>query len=252
MPTRPVRLFISYATRDRDLKKQLDTHLALLRRQGLIEMWGERSLEADLPDASVDQDNPQLATAEIVMLLITPSFMASDYCYAGEMTQAIELHRSGDLRVIPIIARPVDMSGAPFAKLQGLPSNHKAIVKWSDQDDAWLDVVRGLRTIVQTMAARPPRDVQAQPARAASIAPTVPVPQEAGDRTLPIRLYERLERLLPVQFEKVLFFTQLSPSLLPAESAGQARRAMELVRLFQQKGERALLSLEKAINQAVL
>lgn len=243
---RPVRLFTSYADRDQDLKKQLDMHLALLRRQGLVELWGERPLAASQPYAGVIDDN--LLTADIVLLLLTPSFLASDYCYEGEMASAMELHRKGALRVIPILGKTVDLTGAPFSNLQGLPTNNKPINKWADGDEAWVNVVRGLRQVVQVMAAQPARVASAQ---ATATTATAQDPATAPSAVDPRQLYMQLEQLTQVQFDKVLFWTQVPPAYLPAESAPQATRAMALVRHFQQKGETGLLSLESTIRQAI-
>ena len=59
--------------------------------------------------------------AQIILLLISPSFLASDYCYDIETKRALDGHDKGEAKVIPVLLRPVDWEGAPFARLQGLP-----------------------------------------------------------------------------------------------------------------------------------
>lgn len=243
---RPVGLFISYADRDQDLKGQLDMHLSLLKRQGLIEIVNERTLAASQVYTGEEAIDPKLQTADIVLLLVTPSFMASDYCFQGEMKMAMDLHREGALRVIPIIGKTVDMTGAPFSNLVGLPSNNKPINSWSDRDEAWVNVVRGLRQVVQTLAARP-----APVARGPARSPEAPTGASGAGSVDPRQLYLQLERLTKVQFEKVVFWTQVPPAELPGENTEQSLRAMALVRAFQARGESGLLSLDSAIRQAV-
>src|SRR5437016_3708622 len=97
----PVSVFYSYAHQDEALRQQLETHLSLLRRQGLISEWHDREI---LPGAEWGREiDEHLETASIILLLISADFLASDYCYDKEMTRALERHQRGEVRVIPII-----------------------------------------------------------------------------------------------------------------------------------------------------
>src|SRR2546426_6860924 len=134
----PLPIFISYAHEDELLRQQLGTHISLLRRQGLISEWHDREI---LPgDEWAHEIDEHLERASLILLLISPDFLASDYCYDIEMQRALERHRSGEVRVIPIILRPTDLSDTPFAALQFLPTTGKAITTWQNQDEALLDV----------------------------------------------------------------------------------------------------------------
>src|SRR6266702_5951226 len=77
--------------------------------------------------------------------------MASDFCYSIEMTQAIARHDANQARVIPIILRPVDWKGAPFEKIQVLPTSGKPVTDWPNQDNAFLDIVRGIRKAINDL-----------------------------------------------------------------------------------------------------
>jgi hypothetical protein len=89
-----------------------------------------------------------------VLLLVSADFVASDYCYDIETKRALERLARGEIMVIPIILRPTDWAGAPFARLQALPRDAKPVTKWENRDDAWLDVVHGLRAAVTKLAAK--------------------------------------------------------------------------------------------------
>src|SRR6266702_2035039 len=71
--------------------------------------------------------------------------MASDFCYSIEMTQAIARHDANQACVILIILRPVDWQGAPFEKIQALPTGGQPVTDWPNQANAFLDIVRGIR-----------------------------------------------------------------------------------------------------------
>jgi hypothetical protein len=145
-----VKVFFSYSQKDEALRDDLATHLSLMKRQGIIEAWHDREISAGAEWANAIDDN--LNAADIILLLVSANFLASDYCYDIEMQRAMERHQAKEARVIPIILKPVDWSDAPFGKLQGLPKNVKPITTWQNQDEAFLDVVQGIRTVVKDMA----------------------------------------------------------------------------------------------------
>lgn len=146
-PLRPLRLFYSYSHRDEGLRNELETHLKLLQRRGLIEPWHDRMIEAG--DEWMQQIDENLERADIVLLLVSSDFIASTYCYEKELKWAMAQHESGMAVVIPIIARNVSLEGAPFAKLQYLPKDGKAVTLWEDRDSAWRNVAEGIERVIK-------------------------------------------------------------------------------------------------------
>ncbi|NJR76450.1 MAG: toll/interleukin-1 receptor domain-containing protein [Scytonema sp. CRU_2_7] len=146
----PVKVFFSYSHKDEVLRDELATHLSMMKRQGVIEAWHDREISAGREWANAIDDN--LNAADIILLLVSANFLASDYCYDIEMQRAMERHEAREARVIPIILKPVDWSNAPFAKLQALPKNVKPVTTWQDKDEAFLNVVQGIRRVVEEMA----------------------------------------------------------------------------------------------------
>jgi hypothetical protein len=148
----PIVAFASYCHADERYRKRLDNHLVLLKREGLIAAWSDHKVTAgkDL-DVAISE---RLERAGIVILLVSPEFLASDYCYNIELKRAIERHEAGTARVIPIIIRPCDWHSAPFGRLKALPKDGKPITKWRSQDDALLDIARGIREVVNELGAR--------------------------------------------------------------------------------------------------
>src|SRR5262249_3156608 len=160
----PIKLFISYAHRDEDFRLELNDHLSNLQRQQTISGWHDRRIVPGQEWAT--QIDDALNEAQIILLLISARFMASDYCYAKEMLRAIERHDAGEAVVIPINLNARDWQGAPFCKLKALPKDAKPIKNWNDRDEAWLDVVRGLRRVVEGWP-RPTPTVETSPVSSA-------------------------------------------------------------------------------------
>src|SRR2546425_6936853 len=98
---KPLEIFCCYAHEDEALLNKLKTHLKPLQRQGLIDIWYDRDITAGTErEREIDS---HLNTAQIILLLISPDFMASDYYYSVEMKRALGRHESGEARVIPVI-----------------------------------------------------------------------------------------------------------------------------------------------------
>lgn len=138
-----VKAFISYSHKDEALRKELENHLAILQRSGVIEMWHDRRIIAGSNlDSAISE---QLESAQIILLLISADFLASDYCYDIEMGRAMEKHHDGSAVVIPVILRPCDWSSSPFGKLLATPKDGKPVTMFGNQDEAFTDVAKGVR-----------------------------------------------------------------------------------------------------------
>jgi hypothetical protein len=180
-----IKLFFSYSHKDEALRDQLEIQLAMLKRQGLIEAWHDRRIVAGSKLDGAISD--KLEEADLILLLVSPDFIASDYCYDVEMTRALERHHAKEARVIPVILRPCDWHSAPFGGLLAAPRDGKAITKWPDIDEAFLDVVTAIRGAIQeTPATAFPSRTSAAPTRAS---PPSPSPSTiSGPRSSNLRL----------------------------------------------------------------
>jgi tetratricopeptide (TPR) repeat protein len=153
LPQPKVKIFFSYAHEDEALRDELAKHLKLLERQGMIRAWHDRNITAG--EEWKTAINANLESAGIILLLISADFLASDYCYDIEMKRALERHGNKEARVIPIILRSVDWHRSPFGKLVALPTDGKPITSWSNQDEAFTDVVKGLRKVIDRLQDKP-------------------------------------------------------------------------------------------------
>lgn len=140
-----IEVFCCYARKDQSSLLKLKSHLTPLERAGLITLWSDTSIDAGMDWKK--EINQHLKTAQIILLLVSPDFMESDYCYSIEMKQAMERHEREEAQVIPVILRPVYWQESLFGKLQALPVDAVPIQssRWSISDEAFLDVVEGIR-----------------------------------------------------------------------------------------------------------
>ena len=145
----PLSVFISYAHEDEVLCQQLKTHLSLLRRQGWITDWHDHHVLAG-SERTHDIDE-HLDSASIILLLISPDFLASGHCFDVEMPRALARNEAKEAQVIPILLRPVRWQEAPFKHLEPLPTHARPVTKWRNRDDAFADIVDGIRSAISTL-----------------------------------------------------------------------------------------------------
>ena len=143
-----MKLFISYSHIDETTKSELDKFLVMLKRNGVLETWDDRKIEpGDEWDQAINQN---LINSDIILLLVSQDFLASDYCYDVEVKKALQFHNNNEKTIIPIIVHNCDWKGSPLAKLQALPKDGVPIFskKWNSKEDAIMNVVQGIKKVV--------------------------------------------------------------------------------------------------------
>lgn len=152
MPTevnRKITVFYCYARKDRDLRNELQQHLITLTRHYHLVHWYDGEIN---PGTTWEPAiNTHLNRADLVFLLISSYFLASDYCYGKEMTQALARHEAGTCCVIPILLRPVYWKDTPFSKLQMLPTDARPVTNWPDPHDAFYDIAREVSKTIKVL-----------------------------------------------------------------------------------------------------
>lgn len=145
-------VFFSYCHADETLRNQLEIQLSMLKRQGVITTWHDRRIDAGEDFAAAIDDH--INHDKIILLLVSPDFLASDYCYNIEMKRALERHHAGQAIVIPVILRACDWHHAPFGGILGTPLDGKAVTQWPDRDEAFLQVAKEVRKAAEKLLAR--------------------------------------------------------------------------------------------------
>lgn len=142
-----INVFISYAHEDSHFKDELQNHLKILERKGVIDIWSDRSIQ---PGSYWSEEiEKHITEANIILLLISSDFLASEYCYEKELSIALNMHDNGKGIVIPIIVRSCLWEESVISKLQTLPSEGKPVQDWPDKDRVWLDVTKGIAEIIE-------------------------------------------------------------------------------------------------------
>jgi CheY-like chemotaxis protein len=258
-PAAPVTLFYSYAHEDEALRDELQGHLKILERRGLLAPWHDRKIVAG-HDWSHEID-AHLRSAELVLLLISKDFIGSDYIMGTELRAAMQRHAAQQTVVVPIVVRAVDLDpedavDMPFLKLQGLPAGLRPVTSWPNRDEAWTDVAKGLRATVKGIRERrapPPPPMAAAPVRAPARGresdPFADLvfgrAHQGGDRT-PTRPADALEGMFGLQAPDPVLDRVLDGASLQIEQALQARQQPPLsehAASVMQAGLRALIDL---------
>jgi hypothetical protein len=146
----PIEIFFSYAHEDETLIDALRSQLVVFERQGRIVKWHDRQIPTGSDWESVIDE--RLRQCKIILLCVSPAFLASQYCWEVELRIAMDRHARGEARVIPIILRPCAWNEAPFARLQALPKDARPVSQWSDRDEVCLQLARSIMTVVDELA----------------------------------------------------------------------------------------------------
>jgi len=149
-----LKIFFCYARKDETLLDQLKRHLKPLQRQGIIDMWYDQDISAGTEWEREIKE--RLNTAHIILLLISPDFISSEYCYSVEMKQALERHEQGAACVILIIVRHVHWEIKSLYKLQALPKDALPVISsaWHSPDEAFFNVVEGIIKVFEEISGR--------------------------------------------------------------------------------------------------
>ena len=142
-----VNIFISYSHLDEDLRNELNKHLMGLKREGTINTWDDHKIFAG--EEFEDKIDEHLESADIILLLISADFIASDYCYCKEMTRAMERHHAHEAKVIPVILHPCDWKKTPFGKLKVLPNDGNEVSMFPNRHEAFSEIAKAIRRVVE-------------------------------------------------------------------------------------------------------
>ncbi|MCB2358673.1 toll/interleukin-1 receptor domain-containing protein [Clostridium estertheticum] len=147
---RKLKVFLSYSHKDEEMKTILDIHLSMLKRNDIIETWNDRCITvgSELEEEILSN----LENADIILLLVSPYFLASNYCYDKEMNIALNRHENGNALVIPIILKACDWLNSPLKKLTVTPKDGKFIKGWTDEDEAYFQVKQDIENAIQNFS----------------------------------------------------------------------------------------------------
>ncbi len=141
----PVTAFISYSHADTKHLERLHKHMAQLHRDGVFETWTDHAI---VPGSNLDGEVfTALHASQVFIALVSPDYLASNYCYEKEFEEAQKLEAEGRLHIVPVIAEPCDWLSSPLKSRMALPKDGKPIPEWTNENVAYLNVIQGLRAV---------------------------------------------------------------------------------------------------------
>lgn len=143
--TGTARAFLSVHDRDLHFVEELEKHLAPLKAAGKLAVWHQGK---GLPGSSQSQDIArELRAADLVLLIVSPDYLASDK-HLEEARIAMDLSKSEDVRVVPILVRPASWELTPFGKLAPLPQDRRPVVLQPNADQAYVDIAKAIGAVL--------------------------------------------------------------------------------------------------------
>ena len=261
----PIEVFFSYSHQDEKFRDELAKHLSILERQAVIAGWHDRKIVAGEEWGKGVSEH--LNTAQVILLLVSSDFIASDYCWDVEVERAMQRHEAGEARVIPIILRSVNWRKAPFGKLQALPKDAKPISSWENPDEAFANVAEGIETAAEALRKKLPNLPTTHPLTTHSPNPSPEAANAAGNPTRSAAniALEEPEGVVPLDspfyierapIEADCYETVVKPgSLIRIKAPRQMGKSSLMIRILdhakQQGCETVRLSFQTADTQAL-
>ncbi len=144
---RSLNFYILYASQDRDYATELEKHLEPLQLQKSITIWSQEKVVAgqDLEE----EIKEHLNDADVILPLLSTDFIVSE-CYAYlNAPQIFFKYKQGRVVLLPIYVRSVYLEPTPFFRMKKLPNDSLPISKWDDKDEAFEQVVLGIRNALK-------------------------------------------------------------------------------------------------------
>ncbi|MFA6137665.1 MAG: toll/interleukin-1 receptor domain-containing protein [Sulfurimonas sp.] len=144
-----VKIFFSYAHKDREYLEELKEYIKIFERNGLVERWDDNELVVGEKWDNTIKD--KIYSADIIIFLLSSTSLASDYIYNNELKIAFELNEMDEAYVVPIIIKDCLWDMTEFKEFQVLPLDGIAVNSWSKKEEAWTRVSRGLKKAIDNI-----------------------------------------------------------------------------------------------------
>ena len=130
---RSKKIFISYSHKDEQWKDRLETHLGVLKRQGLLEIWDDRQIKAG-GDWFAEIERAVEST-HAAILLISADFLNSGFILDQEIPRLFEQQEKRGMKIFPLIVRPCAWQEVEWlAEMQARPKDGEPLIKRSEYE----------------------------------------------------------------------------------------------------------------------
>lgn len=196
----PLKVVISYSQnlQDRPSVERLIRHMAPMVQAGKISVWDDSKIPpGDIWKEAIVQ---QLSLADIIIMLVSSDYTASEFVNTIEVPLAMTRHAAGQCTIVPVLLRNCLFELMPYSKFAFLPrnlQNHRLepVEGWSNPDDAYEMVARKLLELTNAFSeAQTPVNVTATITAARSVSSLSELEKKGYEAQLDLAT-QKLQRL---------------------------------------------------------
>ncbi len=162
------KVFISYSHDDIEAQRDLQQYLINLERNGDIEIWQDGMINTG--DDWNESITTALDEADIVIMLVSQSFISSTYVHGVEVPMTLKNLGEGKTKIFPILIKQCDWAAwrvlpdnidrdkvnkdkGKMGQYQFFPMDEesqrlKPLNRWDFPEDAWTQVAEKIRNMV--------------------------------------------------------------------------------------------------------
>jgi hypothetical protein len=142
-PEKTVHIFVSYAREDKqwldpEYRYNLIPFLAESLRRYSVAFWYDKELKPG--DVFKRQIESEIDQAQIALLIVSQSFLNSEFIEQIEMTRITERARRGETIVIPVLVEPCDWSDYPFLADRQMVPSANPLIDFTESEAKWAKV----------------------------------------------------------------------------------------------------------------
>lgn len=155
MESSAIEIVFSFVDEDLSTYQEIQKHLRVSQRAERFVCWSHRDVEAGQDWA--ERMRERLEIAPLVVILLSPDYLASDQHYEVEAGIALRRQKEGQAQVVPILVRSCNLTGTAFAPLQLVPADQHPISAQVRADETYREIAQYLHDVLQSL---PPASAQ--------------------------------------------------------------------------------------------
>ena len=140
--SKPLKIFITYAHKDKVAKDKLITSLDVMEREGKVKLWNDNAIRPGDEWRNIIFSN--LTKSDLMLYLVSAASLASENCNK-ELAEALNF----EIKIIPIILESCDWMNHKLSNFQALPDKGIPINAWHPESKGWQNVVYGIRKTIE-------------------------------------------------------------------------------------------------------
>lgn len=154
-----LKVFFLYAKTDKRLAEILMHYLTPLVKMRKVDIYdGSDVIAGKEWDLETKENFNQ---SDIFIALISPDFVASDFCYEDDLKMVIEKHNNKHAIMLPILVKLTPFwKDLVIGKLDYLPIDGKPISQWKNEEEALFDVTKYIKKMIKKLVGKEEESVE--------------------------------------------------------------------------------------------